>query len=117
LQGTNGKFYGVTISGGITNANCYTGGCGTVFSLDTGLGPFVAFVQPFGKIGETTRILGQGFEGTTQVSFNGTPADFTVRADSSLAAVVFTGATTGSVAAKVLPSSAILVFLTMPTIL
>ncbi len=97
LQGTDGKFYGVTISGGITNANCNTGGCGTVFSLNTGLGPFVAFVQPFGKIGETTQILGQGFEGTTQVSLNGIPANFTVRADTSLAAVVPVGAKTGFV--------------------
>jgi uncharacterized repeat protein (TIGR03803 family) len=36
VQATNGKFYGTTSSGG-TSSNC-GGGCGTVFSLDVGLG-------------------------------------------------------------------------------
>ncbi len=36
LQATDGKFYGTTSSGG-TSTNC-DGGCGTVFSLDVGLG-------------------------------------------------------------------------------
>jgi len=36
VQAANGKFYGTTSSGG-TSGNC-NGGCGTVFSLDLGLG-------------------------------------------------------------------------------
>jgi uncharacterized repeat protein (TIGR03803 family) len=36
VQATNGKFYGTTSSGG-SSSNC-DGGCGTVFSLDVGLG-------------------------------------------------------------------------------
>jgi uncharacterized repeat protein (TIGR03803 family) len=45
LQATDGSFYGVTESG--RNLACYPPqGCGAVFSLDMGLGPFVAFVQP-----------------------------------------------------------------------
>ena len=36
VQATNGKFYGTTASGG-SSGNC-DGGCGTVFSLDVGLG-------------------------------------------------------------------------------
>ncbi len=39
IQATNGNFYGTTYSGG-ANTTCSGGaGCGTVFSLDVGLGP------------------------------------------------------------------------------
>jgi len=37
VQGTDGKFYGTTAFGG-TSSNCGSSGCGTVFSLDVGLG-------------------------------------------------------------------------------
>jgi uncharacterized repeat protein (TIGR03803 family) len=40
VQPTNGTFYG-TGSGGGTSSNCGSFGCGTVFSLSVGLGPFV----------------------------------------------------------------------------
>ena len=72
-------------------------GCGTTFSLSTGLGPFVAFIQAAGKVGKTAQILGQGFEGTSDVSFNGVPANFRVRADTFLTAMIPEGATTGYV--------------------
>ena len=94
IQATNGLLYGTTISGG--SISCYRG-CGTVFSLDMGLAPFVAFVQAAGKVGETAQILGQGFEGTTEVSFNGTPANFNVASGTYLTATVPDGATTGYV--------------------
>ena len=94
LQATNGTFYGTTSSGG--SSDC-SGGCGTVFSLDVGLGPFVAFVIPGGKFGDTAQILGQNLTGTTNVTFSGIPASFRLVSDTHLTAVVPSGATTGPV--------------------
>jgi uncharacterized repeat protein (TIGR03803 family) len=93
LQGTNGDFYGATYEGGSNSYFSY----GTVFGLSTGLGPFVAFVRPYGKVGQTGGILGQGFTGATSVSLNGIPAAFTVRSDTFITATVPPGATTGYV--------------------
>jgi len=90
MQSTNGLLYGTTDEGG-------SYGVGTVFSLDAGLGPFVAFVHPFGKVGATGGILGQGFTGTTSVMLNGVPASFTVVSDTYINATVPPGATTGFV--------------------
>jgi uncharacterized repeat protein (TIGR03803 family) len=96
LQATSGIFYGTTPLGG--NLACdHHNGCGTVFSLNTGLGPFVSFVNGFGRIGQTGGILGQGFTGTTGVSLNGIPASFTVESDTFIKATVPVGATTGYV--------------------
>ncbi len=95
LQATGGNFYGTTNSGG--NDTCVTGGCGTVFSLDMGLGPFVSFVHDFAAVGKTAGVLGQGFTRATSVSFNGIPATFTVRRNTFLIATVPAGATTGYV--------------------
>jgi uncharacterized repeat protein (TIGR03803 family) len=94
LQGTDGTFYGTTLYGG--GVNC-EGGCGTVFSLSTGLGPFVSFVRGEEKVDKIVEILGQGFAGTTGVSFNGTPAVFKVISSTFLKATVRQGATTGPV--------------------
>jgi uncharacterized repeat protein (TIGR03803 family) len=90
LQGTDGLIYGTLITGG-------TEGFGTVFSFNVGLGPFVAFVRDAGKVGQTGDILGQGLTGTSGVSFNGTPASFTVVSDTYIKATVPAGATTGYV--------------------
>jgi len=90
MQHTNGKIYGLTESGGAS-------GAGVVYSLDMGLGPFVSLLSTTRKIGKTVEILGQGFTGTTAVSFNGTPATFTVKSDTYLTATVPAGATTGFV--------------------
>jgi uncharacterized repeat protein (TIGR03803 family) len=90
LQATDGIFYGTTEFGG-------TNGLGTVFSLSVGLDPFVAFVRDAGEIGQIVGILGQGFAGTTNVSFNGIPANFAVRSDTYLTATVPDGATSGFV--------------------
>jgi len=95
VQATSGIFYGVAYAGG--NQRCYGGGCGTVFSLDMGLGPFVSLVSRAGKVGETGGILGQGFTGTTSVLVNGIPAEFTVRSDTFIQATIPVGATTGYV--------------------
>jgi uncharacterized repeat protein (TIGR03803 family) len=90
FQATNGMFYGTTEQGGAYND-------GTVFRLSVDLRPFVAFVRNSGKIGTKTEILGQGFTGTTSVSFNGTAASFSVKSDTYLTAKVPQGATTGFV--------------------
>lgn len=96
FQATNGKIYGTTWRGG--NTNCHPpSGCGTVFSLDVGLSPFVSFMRSYGKIGQTGHILGQGFTGTTSVMLNGVPANFTVVSDTFVKATVPPGATTGYV--------------------
>jgi uncharacterized repeat protein (TIGR03803 family) len=92
LQATSGAFYGT--SGG---GNCGGIGCGIVFSVSMGLHPFVSFVQRAGKVGQTAEILGQGFKGTTGVSFNGVPAGFAFQTDTYLTATVPSGATTGNV--------------------
>jgi uncharacterized repeat protein (TIGR03803 family) len=105
LQGTNGVFYGTTIAGG--DYACSEGpyACGVAFSLNVGLGPFVAFVTGGGKVGQTVGILGQGFTGTSNVSFNGIPANFTIVSDTFLTATVPEGATTGSVTATMASGS------------
>lgn len=86
VQATDGKLYGTY------------GVPGAIFSLDMGLGPFVAFALPTGKVGKTAQILGQGLTGTSSVTFNGIPAtSFTVVSDTYMTAVVPAGATTGPV--------------------
>lgn len=90
IQHTNGKIYGATRAGG-------TNMFGLIYSLDLGLPPFVRLVSTSGKVGTSIMILGQGFTAATAVSFNGTPATFSVRSDTYLKATVPDGATTGSV--------------------
>jgi hypothetical protein len=90
MQHTNGKIYGLTAKGGISNN-------GVVFSFDLGLGAFVRLVSTAGKVGQTGGILGQGFTGTSSVSINGIPASFTVVSDTFINATVPPGATTGFV--------------------
>ncbi|HVI08759.1 MAG TPA: choice-of-anchor tandem repeat GloVer-containing protein, partial [Candidatus Binatia bacterium] len=70
MQATNGEFYGTTFSGG-TSSNCI-GGCGTAFSLETGLAPFVSTRPSSGRAGSRVIILGNNLSGATAVSFNGT---------------------------------------------
>jgi uncharacterized repeat protein (TIGR03803 family) len=99
LQATNGTFYGTTsycnLYGTPSGCGCPTLGCGTVFSLSVGLGPFVTFLPAARPVGGVVQILGQGFTGATGVSFNGTAATFTVESDTFLTATVPAGATTG----------------------
>ncbi|MFZ0997370.1 MAG: choice-of-anchor tandem repeat GloVer-containing protein, partial [Candidatus Sulfotelmatobacter sp.] len=96
VQATKGSIYGTTTFGG--NQDCYAGnGCGTVFRLYLGVAPFVTFQRDSGKVGQVAQILGQGFTGTTSVSFNGTGTSFTVQSDTYLTATVPAGAITGLV--------------------
>lgn len=90
-QQTGGLFFGTTEGGGPDAA-------GAVYTLDMGLGPFVALVSPQGSIGSTAQILGQGLTGATSVTFNGVAATkFTVASDTFMTAVVPSGSTTGQV--------------------
>ena len=57
--------------GGI-HSGCFVG-CGVIFSLDVGLGPFVTFVLPYGRVGSGVQNLGTGLAGVTAVTFNGVP--------------------------------------------
>jgi len=91
LQHTNGNFYGAAEGGGKY-------GEGSLYSLSMGLGPFVTFVLPAGRAGQSAQILGQGLNGTTGVTFNGIPAtSFRVESDTFMTAVVPSGVTSGPV--------------------
>lgn len=99
---TNGVLYGDTYQGGTSKPACENSGCGVFFSWNEGLKPFVKLLPPtgFGRIGNTVDILGQGFTGTTGVSFDGVAAEFTVVTNNYLTALVPAGAKTGSVTVK-----------------
>ena len=89
-QVTNGTFYGDSAWGGSDNL-------GTFYSFSVGLSPFVRLVATSAKVGNTVEILGQGFTGTTAVSFNGKAATFHVVSKTYLTALVPSGATSGLV--------------------
>jgi uncharacterized repeat protein (TIGR03803 family) len=89
LQATDGSFYGTTSSGGR--------GYGTAFKVSTGLSPFVAANQSFGKTGGDVMILGNNLTGTTSVTFNGVSAVFQVVSSTFIKATVPSGATTGTI--------------------
>jgi len=92
LQHTDGKLYGYV------EASRGQRGAGGFYSLDVGLSPFITFVLPFGKVGRTAQILGQGLTGATSVAFNGVSAtSFKVLSDTYMVAAVPSGATTGPV--------------------
>ncbi len=95
IQDTNGKFYGTTILGGTGTACPY--GCGTAFSLSVGLGEFVSPEPNSGAVGTSINILGTALAGATSVTFNGTPAKFTVSSGSLITTTVPAGATTGEI--------------------
>ena len=90
FQSTNGVFFGTTQGGGVLNA-------GTVFSLDMGLKPFIMQIPAYGRVATVNGMLGQGFNGATNVSFDGRTASFIVISDTFLKATVPAGATTGFV--------------------
>jgi uncharacterized repeat protein (TIGR03803 family) len=97
IQGTNGTLYGTTQNGG-ADSSCNDGyGCGTIFSVSVGLGPFVETQPASGKVGSIVKILGTDLTGATSVTFNGTAATYTVVSSSEISTTVPTGATTGTV--------------------
>jgi uncharacterized repeat protein (TIGR03803 family) len=90
VQDTNGIFYGTTTAGGAQ-------GYGTIFSLSVSLKPFVETEPTSGAVGTTVNILGTNLTGATGVTFNGTPAVFTVASKTLITTTVPAGATTGTV--------------------
>ena len=92
IQHTNGILYGLTNTGGTGNSNH-----GVFFSLNANLNPFVALLSYSGKEGKVIEFLGQGFNSSTTVSFNGTPATPTISSSTYLTAAVPSGATSGFV--------------------
>jgi uncharacterized repeat protein (TIGR03803 family) len=91
IQATNGALYGTTYYGG---ADTF----GTIFSLSVGLDPFVETLPTSGDVGAPIKILGTDLTGATSVSFNGTPAVFTVvHGGTEIRTKVPCGATTGTV--------------------
>jgi hypothetical protein len=86
MQHTSGKLFGMTERGG-------TPGKGGIYSFDYGVSPFASLVTTVGTVGKTIGILGQGFSGTTSVTFNGTPASFKVISDTYLTVKVPSGET------------------------
>jgi len=57
----------------------------------------VETLPAFGKVGTPVHILGTDLTGTTSVTFNGTPATFTVITKTLIFTNVPAGATTGTV--------------------
>jgi uncharacterized repeat protein (TIGR03803 family) len=100
MQATNGDFYGTTTFGGLAIYDCNSAlqGCGTVYSLSMGLGPFVEANPGFSRVGREVGILGNNLTGTTSVTFNGVAATFDVVSSTFIKATVPTGATTGPIA-------------------
>ena len=96
FQATNGILYGTTASGGMAGA-CGNG-CGSVYSLSLGLGPFLRTQPRSAKIGATVDILGNNLTGASSVTFNGTAATFKVMSSSLITATVPAGATSGKIA-------------------
>jgi uncharacterized repeat protein (TIGR03803 family) len=91
FQHTNGILYGDTDSGD-------SHGDGVFYSLNIGAAEFARLQPTSGKVGSSVGIFGQGFTGTTAVSFNSVKATtFSVISDTYLIATVPTGAKTGTV--------------------
>ncbi|HTR23616.1 MAG TPA: choice-of-anchor tandem repeat GloVer-containing protein [Terriglobales bacterium] len=95
IQGTNGQLYGMASAGGTDSFTC-TFGCGTIFSLNMGLGPFVTPRPNAGPVKSKVVILGTDLTGTTNVSFNGVAAKFKVVSATEITTKVPKGATTGT---------------------
>ena len=102
FQHTSGVVYGENPVGGTGNVSpCAAGLCGVFYSWkNTGLPALVSLLPYSGKVGKTIEFLGQGFTGTTSVSFSGTAAKFQIVSDTYLTASVPDGALTGSVMVK-----------------
>jgi len=97
VQATDGNFYGTTNLGGNGYSGCGLGGCGTVFSLSTGLAPFVKLAPASGDAGVAVTILGTGLTDATKVTFNGKAAQFKIVSSTEIQATVPAEASTGKV--------------------
>jgi uncharacterized repeat protein (TIGR03803 family) len=96
IQDTNGVFYGAT-SGGGTVSTC-DGGCGVIYSLNTGAKAFITLQSTSGNVGSKVGIFGQGFTAASVVKFNGVAATSVTRTGATyLTATVPSGASNGFV--------------------
>jgi uncharacterized repeat protein (TIGR03803 family) len=91
VQAPSGPLYGMTSANGKHND------AGTVYTMSIGLGPFVSTIPSSGKAGAAVAILGTNLTGATSVTFNGTPAAYTVVSATEIKTTVPAGATTGTV--------------------
>ena len=94
FQATNGLLYGTTGYGEWQSSTNYEG---EIFNESVGLGAFVQSIPTFGPTGTKVIILGTDLTGTTSVSFNGTPAVFTVVSPTEITTTVPAGARTGEI--------------------
>jgi uncharacterized repeat protein (TIGR03803 family) len=92
VQRTDGNFYGTTEG----NSNL-PGNYSTVFTVGVGLAAFVETVPTTARVFSPVIILGNNLTGANRVTFNGTPANFTVISDTEITAHVPCDATTGEV--------------------
>jgi len=90
MQHTTGKFYGTAFAGGANND-------GVIWEYDAGLAPFVTFLNVYGQVGAQVDILGQYFDSTSTVYFNGVPAQNPKITSTYIEATVPDGATTGPI--------------------
>ncbi len=102
VQHTSGPLYGDTVDGGTIieeNGGGPGGGQGTFYNANanTLLPAYISLVSTAGLVGTQVEVLGQGFLGSANVSFNGVPAASTVVSDTDLLATVPSGANTGQV--------------------
>ena len=67
MQATDGNFYGTTVPE-----------IGKIFKFSMGLPPFVKTLPTTGLVGTPVTVLGNNLKGASSVTFNGTPAAFTV---------------------------------------
>jgi uncharacterized repeat protein (TIGR03803 family) len=97
-QSTSGKLYGETYIGGNLSI-CGGFGCGTFYSFDLGLSPFVRLMTTSDAELSKVEILGQGFSKTTsEVKFGGVLATtIAVTGTTFITATVPAGAQTGPV--------------------
>src|SRR5579871_2720804 len=90
-QDTDGNLYGVTNAGGAHDN-------GSFFQVNLGLPEFITLQQTSGTVGSQVSILGQGFNSSSVVKFDGVQAKtVTVTGTSYISATVPTGATDGYV--------------------
>ncbi len=99
VQGSDGRLFGVTQSGGSVQQGEVAKG--VVFTLDAGLAapkpPLVIFNPSRGSVGAHVAIHGTHFVGATAVKFNGVSAAFRVLNTGNIVAAVPQGATTGPI--------------------
>jgi len=93
LLDTNGTFYGTTYGTIALGGKNW----GTIFSLATGLGPFIETIPASGAAKTKVTILGMNLKVATAVNFNGTAATFKVVSASEITTTVPSGATSGTV--------------------